>query len=116
MTAVWPSHQLVACPAILSDLHRDSRRETVFARQRHSLGVVTCRPMTLAPRTLPTFLIIGCGKCGTSSLFWYLGGHPQVSPSTHKEVNFFNRDENWNHGLDWYAQFFRNGAGSIARG
>src|SRR3981081_2706317 len=38
---------------------------------------------------LPNFLIIGTGKCGTTSLYAYLRQHPQVFMSTPKEPTFF---------------------------
>jgi hypothetical protein len=39
--------------------------------------------------TLPNFLLIGAAKSGTSSLFAYLGQHPDVFISPTKEPNFF---------------------------
>lgn len=40
---------------------------------------------------LPTFLIIGSMKCGTSSLHHYLGEHPQIQKlPAMKETNFFS--------------------------
>jgi hypothetical protein len=42
--------------------------------------------MTLA---LPTVVITGVGKAGTTSLFWYLSQHPQVCPSDVKEIRYF---------------------------
>lgn len=39
--------------------------------------------------TLPNFVIIGAAKSGTSSLFAYLGQHPDVFISPAKEPNFF---------------------------
>lgn len=38
---------------------------------------------------LPNFLIIGAAKCGTTSLYNYLGQHPEVFLSPLKETNFF---------------------------
>lgn len=37
----------------------------------------------------PGFLIIGAGKCGTSSLYHYLVEHPRVLPARQKQVGFF---------------------------
>jgi len=42
--------------------------------------------------TLPNFLIIGAGKSGTTSLYHYLGEHPEVFVSPIKETNFFVAD------------------------
>jgi hypothetical protein len=39
--------------------------------------------------TLPNFLVIGAGKAGTTSLYEYLGEHPQIFVSAIKETNFF---------------------------
>ena len=41
---------------------------------------------------LPTFLIIGVQKAGTSSIYHYLKQHPQVYMSPVKETNFFGKD------------------------
>lgn len=54
---------------------------------------------------LPTFLIIGAMRSGTTSLTRYLRAHPEVCMATHKEVHFF--DENFHRGIDWYRSCFR---------
>src|SRR5690606_26127042 len=38
---------------------------------------------------MPDFLLIGAGKCGTTSLHYYLQQHPQIFMSAVKEPNFF---------------------------
>lgn len=50
---------------------------------------------------LPTFVIVGAQKCGTSSLTATLRQHPQVLTSKPKELHFFDR--HYDRGLDWYA-------------
>ncbi len=37
----------------------------------------------------PGFLIIGQGKCGTSSLYKYLTGHDRVMPAVKKQIHYF---------------------------
>lgn len=61
-------------------------------------------PSTLG--RLPDFIIIGAAKSGTSSLFSWLGEHPDVWVPTVKEPRLFSRDEIW--GRDWaaYARLF----------
>jgi len=55
---------------------------------------------------LPNLIIIGSPKCGTTSLYYYLGLHPEIFMSREKELNFFMEERNWRRGLDWYqAQF-----------
>jgi hypothetical protein len=52
----------------------------------------------------PDFIIIGAGKSGTTSLYKYLGDHPQILLPNKKELRFF--DKNFTLGYDWYlAQF-----------
>lgn len=54
---------------------------------------------------LPSLIIIGGMKCGTTSLYRYLNSIENVSSSKLKEPSFFD-DINWGRGLDWYkAQF-----------
>ena len=43
--------------------------------------------------TLPTFLIIGAAKCGTTSLFRHIGAHPDVFVSHQKEPHYFISDD-----------------------
>jgi len=55
---------------------------------------------------LPDFLIIGCQKCGTSSLHHYLAQHPSVWSPEKKELHFF--DYYYDFGLPAYKQYFKN--------
>jgi len=41
---------------------------------------------------LPTFLIIGAQKCGTTSLHEYLAEHPQVGRPSTKEIQYFTHN------------------------
>lgn len=57
---------------------------------------------------LPDFLIIGAQKAGTTTLFNYLIQHPAIKGSLLKEVNFFNKGENYSKGIKWYSKHFKN--------
>jgi hypothetical protein len=59
---------------------------------------------------LPNLVIVGAQKCGTSSLHYYLGLHPEISMSRRKELNFFIEERNWRLGVDWYRRRFEAGA------
>lgn len=53
------------------------------------------------PNTIPRdahAMIIGAMKCGTSSLYDYLVGHPEICPAVIKEPEFFS--ENQGHGVE----------------
>jgi Sulfotransferase domain len=55
---------------------------------------------------LPTYIIIGAMKCGTTSLHRYLSAHPQISASVKKELNFFKTEIDFAKGVQWYASQF----------
>jgi hypothetical protein len=61
---------------------------------------------------LPTFLIIGAAKAGTTTIFDLLKQHPQVFLPFAKEPMFFSHDDNYCKGLGWYANTFFKGSGS----
>jgi hypothetical protein len=70
------------------------------------------RVATRRRRILPSFLVIGAQRAGTTSLFEYLLRHPDVAGpwgvdeevTWVKEVHFF--DEKFWRGIDWYRSFF----------
>jgi hypothetical protein len=55
---------------------------------------------------LPNLVILGAQKCGTTSLHYYLGHHPEIAMSKSKELNFFVATGAWNKGVEWYASQF----------
>ena len=59
---------------------------------------------------MPNLFIIGAAKAGTTALYDYLAQHPQVFRSPVKEPMFFNREENYARGLDWYEDVYFGGA------
>jgi len=65
-------------------------------------------------RSLPNLIIFGATKAGSSSLHWFLNGHPDVFMSTPKELGFFLPDRNWKRGVDWYADHFASPAATHA--
>jgi hypothetical protein len=62
------------------------------------------RRSTSRPGSLPHFMILGAQKSGTTSLFGYLGQHPQVLRCLVKEVHFF--DNRYDRGETWYRSHF----------
>ena len=63
---------------------------------------------------LPTFVVIGAMKGGTTSLAEYLGAHPDVFMATPKELDFFSNY--WECGPAFYERFFEGAGDSRARG
>lgn len=62
----------------------------------------------------PSFLIIGQGKCGTSSLYHYLTGHPRVLPASEKQVHYFLYHTH--QSLKWYYSHFPSIESFLGRG
>lgn len=58
---------------------------------------------------LPDFLIIGTQRGGTTWLHMSLWEHPDIGMAQGdriKEINYFDSDENWNKGVEWYKAHF----------
>ncbi len=94
---------------------RRSSRARAFVRAagKHAARAYGLGSAPLRPR--PDFVIIGAKRCGTTSLFRYLGEHPGVLPlfpsaarlplaDNQKGVHYF--DTGAHHSLWWYRSFF----------
>lgn len=56
-------------------------------------------------RALPTFLLLGAQKAGTTTLHHFLKQHPQMRlPAGKLEVHYFDR--HFGRGVDWYLNHF----------
>jgi len=60
----------------------------------------------LPVRRLPQCLIIGVRKGGTRALLEFLNLHPDVQ-AERREVHFFDNDNRYRRGLDWYRRQMR---------
>ncbi|HVN51225.1 MAG TPA: sulfotransferase domain-containing protein [Acidimicrobiales bacterium] len=79
-------------------------RLTVDQKRRVAQARLRLREPTARWRRLPDLLVIGAQRGGTSSLYRYLGGHPQVVPSVRKETEYFSR--RYGNGELWYRGHF----------
>ena len=61
---------------------------------------------TANARRLPSFLIIGAERAGTTSLYRYLGRHPQVMTVTLRRKGAHYFDTNFGKGIRWYRSHF----------
>ncbi len=52
------------------------------------------------------FIIVGAMKAGTNSLALQLNSNPQVCIPL-KEAHFFDNEENFSKGVEWYESFFK---------
>jgi hypothetical protein len=71
------------------------------------------RRLVPEPRALPSFLLIGAQRAGTTSLYAQLLRHPQVLPSLRKEVQYFTLYHA--RGEAWYRAHFPTEAALAAR-
>lgn len=62
------------------------------------------RSLTNPWRMLPSFLVIGAQRCGTTSLYDYLCAHPQIRPALRKETLYFTKY--FDRGSGWYRACF----------
>lgn len=89
-----------------SEMPMTARTSNGAALGRQSRRIV--RAVTgLSPgaRALPTFLLIGAKRCGTTSLFANLVSHPGVfGPRLSKSTHYF--DVNYDRGVTWYRSAF----------
>jgi hypothetical protein len=85
---------------------RSGPPRTVLARIKEPLRRLRAGygQVTAPLRGLPSALIIGAQKGGTTSLFNYLLQHPGVLPPIRKEVHYF--DFNYSRGVRWYRGNF----------
>lgn len=83
---------------------RTAPRRRMDTRRRAALTRVRLRQGTAQLRALPDFLVLGGQRCGTSSLYRYLGAHPDVVASVRKETEYFSRE--YQRGPEWYRAHF----------
>jgi hypothetical protein len=55
---------------------------------------------------LPNFFCLGAPKSGTTTLYDILIQHQEVFLPSFKEPHFFDSDESWNKGVDWYQKTY----------
>lgn len=63
--------------------------------------------MGIAQHPVPSFILIGAQKAGTTWLWDNLKQHPDVALPKAKEIHFFGGVENYRKGSDWYYQHFQ---------
>ncbi|NWG23444.1 MAG: sulfotransferase domain-containing protein [Pseudorhodoplanes sp.] len=69
-----------------------------------SLSPEYFNPLSRADVVLPSVLVIGAQRAGTTSLHEYLSQHPSLFASRRKEVHYF--DIHYGKGSRWYASNF----------
>jgi hypothetical protein len=91
---------------LASQALRNKFRPLVYKMQR---DLVSAERLLLRKEgSLPSFLVLGAQKAGTTSLFDMISGSPTVSPPRTKEIGFFDRY--YDLGMDWYRANFPSGA------
>ena len=84
---------------------RDPRFMMPSVKRSVAGSLVTTRAVTGGAGMLPSFLIVGAQRCGTTSMVRALGQHPSMfNAILNQEVHFF--DDSYGHGLRWYRSHF----------
>ncbi len=79
-------------------------RASLRTKRRIAQQRLRVRGLTSSIRPLPRLLIIGTQRGGTSSLYRYLGAHPDVERSIRKETEYLTRS--YGCGEAWYRSHF----------
>jgi Sulfotransferase domain len=83
----------------------DVRKVPVPVKRAVHLGSRSYGRLTATARMTPSFLICGGQRCGTTSLYRALAGHPVVLKAVlHKGVHYF--DTSYARGMGWYRGHF----------
>lgn len=69
----------------------------------HDIRIRT-RSLLSRSRPLPSFLIIGAQRAGTTTFFGNLAEHPDIRPPIRKEVHYFS--VHFELGINWYRAHF----------
>lgn len=85
---------------------RDIARSNLTPRQLQNVAHrrVAARAVVGSQRILPELVILGGMRCGTSSLYKYLGEHRHFAPSLRKETEYFS--DLHDRGPTWYRGHF----------
>jgi len=89
--------------------HRQDQQDIRLAKnlyQRFRYGLIKrhFHYLTSGFRVLPNFFVIGGVRCGTTSLYHYLGQHNCIKQAAYDELGYF--DDNFHLGLNWYRSLF----------
>jgi hypothetical protein len=63
-------------------------------------------PFPSLPNNAPAFMIIGAQKAGTTALYSFLSQHPGILATKPKEIHFFNCENRYSQGLEFYHAHF----------
>jgi hypothetical protein len=75
-----------------------------ISRSRAHDILVRARSLGSRARPLPSFLIIGAQRAGTTTFFGNLAEHPDIRPPIRKEVHYFS--VHFERGINWYRAHF----------
>ncbi|MGH9170249.1 MAG: sulfotransferase domain-containing protein [Acidimicrobiales bacterium] len=97
-----------------------SARAGAKARARSQVRALSRLPgyrlrlATPGRRPLPSFVIIGAQRAGTTSVYEWICSQPGAMAAVRKEIHYF--DVNYDRGENWYKSHFRAGRPGMATG
>jgi Sulfotransferase domain len=92
----------------------DEPKKQPFKHTDIHTGKYGLRPYTNATKfekrrqggTLPTIFIVGAQKGGSSSLYELMIEHPKLCTGLHKENHFFDHQENYEMGTNYFREMY----------
>ena len=117
----YPPNQSIQRPINWDKLIQENANETL-EEQMSAISDITLWKRNNSPENdkdlsnlcRPGFIIIGAGKCGTSSLYHYLIGHPRIYPAIKKQIHYFKYYPNYP--MKWYLSHFPTAKTFLASG
>jgi hypothetical protein len=85
--------------------------DSIITKPPHTIVIVPsydCSGRFSTPGSLPRFFVAGVHKGGSTSLFNYLAQHGQIRPAVCKEIHFFDEENMFARGLNFYRRHFPN--------
>lgn len=95
----------------LSPLTGPRSRRVIISGRDNAVGAAAAVRARLHRGGLPSFLVVGAQKAGTTFLYQEMTRHPEVRGALTKEIHFF--DDRYQRGLDWYRGFFPAAAAKV---
>lgn len=85
---------------------KETVRQTLSVNARSKIARVRVQTRMAWPTSgmWPNVLVVGAQRAGTSSIYRYLGSHPDVAPSLRKEIEYFST--RMAMGERWYRAHF----------
>ena len=84
--------------------NKNSSLKKIYRLIKYGLIQRNFKYITSPVRILPSFIIVGAVRCGTTSLYYNICEHSCILPASYDEIGYF--DSNYELGINWYKSMF----------